>query len=704
MRKGIVSLAFIMILTSIIPWVSYGERKYDEKLEQVILKAKELFDISDGYDKFNSSIDSYDGNTSFNLEWRDTKEELKSINVIMDIDGNVISFYSYSNDFKGENKLPKYSKEQAEDIAMKFIKKISSDIKSIKLIDDKNLDNLNYENYDFQYVRYVNEIEYRENNIKIDVNKYTGEVTGYFVNWDRDIDFPSPNNIIKQNKAKELFKEKVGLKPVYRTKNQYYGDIGDNDENKYYIAYRILDSNNGIDAFTGEKININQYRTYFDNQIDEKGVSAGRITPKEQESIDQLKNIINGEKAEEKARHILGLEDNYKLQNQNLYPNYKNSKDYIWDMYFINLANEKDNYKSYISVEIDAKNGELLSFYKTVNHNDNDRNTVNKDEALKITEDYLDKQNPGINDKIELMEGIDYYAQANVEPKIYDFEFMRRENGIYVEDDTILIRVDAVSGEIISYSMNWYKGEFPSNEGMISIESAYDILWEDIGIELMYIKMPGISPNLEIQASKNMIMKLVYSVNPERLVNIDGITGEILDYSGKPYIEIKPIKYNDIEKSYAKDKIKKLAEYGIGFKGESFLPKDKIRQREYILLLWKATHQYNIGEASEDDIYDYFIKAGYMEESEKSPDSIVTKMEGVKYIIRILNLREVAELEGIYNDIFLDQVDIKENTKGYINLAYGLNIISGDSSKKINPEYRLTREDAANMIYNYLFR
>ncbi|WP_399326722.1 S-layer homology domain-containing protein [Tissierella sp.] len=41
--------------------------------------------------------------------------------------------------------------------------------------------------------------------------------------------------------------------------------------------------------------------------------------------------------------------------------------------------------------------------------------------------------------------------------------------------------------------------------------------------------------------------------------------------------------------------------------------------------------------------------------------------------------------------------------KGYINIAYGLKIITGDGKGNINPKYELNREDTANMIYNYIF-
>ena len=38
-----------------------------------------------------------------------------------------------------------------------------------------------------------------------------------------------------------------------------------------------------------------------------------------------------------------------------------------------------------------------------------------------------------------------------------------------------------------------------------------------------------------------------------------------------------------------------------------------------------------------------------------------------------------------------------------MNIAYGLKIVSGDETGNIKAKYELKREDAASMIYNYLF-
>ncbi len=97
---------------------------------------------------------------------------------------------------------------------------------------------------------------------------------------------------------------------------------------------------------------------------------------------------------------------------------------------------------------------------------------------------------------------------------------------------------------------------------IISLDKAYEVLFDEIGYELMYVtyyrnnKIEGI----------NKEVKLIYNTKPGKPLNISATTGELLDYRGKPFKESNIINYKDIDKSYAKDKIMTLAQYGIFLK------------------------------------------------------------------------------------------------------------------------------------------
>src|SRR5690606_9126463 len=105
----------------------------------------------------------------------------------------------------------------------------------------------------------VNNIEYPDNTVSISVNKYTGEVSNYYANWDRDIVFPKPENIISLDEGKEAYMDKIGLNLMFKSTSRLYRMSDLNNEDGYYLAYSNFDKNKAIDAITGEPISLGFY-------------------------------------------------------------------------------------------------------------------------------------------------------------------------------------------------------------------------------------------------------------------------------------------------------------------------------------------------------------------------------------------------------------------------------------------------------------
>jgi hypothetical protein len=204
-------------------------------------------------------------------------------------------------------------------------------------------------------------------------------------------------------------------------------------------------------------------------------------------------------------------------------------------------------------------------------------------------------------------------------------------------------------------------------------------------------------------------IKAVYALKSGKPFVLDAYTGNILDYNGKPYKENKPPEYNDIPGHFAEEQIKTLAKYGIiSFSSPEYRPNEKIIQKDYLMILSNILDNYYgpvIKEDSEqddiDEMYKQLIREGIIEEDEKSPESLITREDAVKFIIRALKYREVAEIEGIFIVPFSDEEDITPTLKGYVAIASGLKIVSG-SGGKFYPKNNLTRGEAAVMVYNYL--
>ena len=690
-RKISFLLALTMVLT-FIPFSSFAAQNYDKQLKEAIVKSKELFNIGDEYDKFNHNINSYDGKTVFYLNWSDSKGKLGNIDVSMTVDGIVTSYGKWKPTYEEQKpKLPKISRKEGLKIAKNFIKKVSPEfVDKIKYIDTSEPLNVHSGSYGYYFVRVENEIPYYNNNIDIYMDNSTGEVINYYSNWDMDLVFPDAKDIISSEKAQELYKEKIGLSLLY--KSNYT-----REKPKVYLAYGPLNTNLGINAKDGEVVNLNDYLRFYDKNMDMGGRGEAveeELSPDEKKAIEDITGLISQKDAEKIGREILGLDSKYELGYISLNKNWRDDS-YYWQMDF-NKGSDTNAY--YANISIDAKTKELISFYKNISMDANKKVQYNEEQALDIAKEYIKKTNP---DKFELIElnknPVD--VRPLEDQRNYNFEFIRKVDNAYVQQDSISILVDAIEGQIIEYRINWSKGDFPPKDNIIPINKAYNILFNDIGMELKYI-----TPHRYSESSKdNKKVILAYGLKSEKPANIDANTGTILNNQGEPF-KISTVKtYSDIDKSYAKDKINILAQYGIVLPGEKFNPKEKINQRDFLYLLAKANAPYFEVDNENDALYTYVIRAGIIKADEKAPEKIVTKEEGIKYIIRALKYDEIADLNEIYKDLFKDTKDIDPKLKGYVSIAYGLRIVEG-AGGKLNPKAELKREDGANMIYNYLFR
>ena len=64
----------------------------------------------------------------------------------------------------------------------------------------------------------------------------------------------------------------------------------------------------------------------------------------------------------------------------------------------------------------------------------------------------------------------------------------------------------------------------------------------------------------------------------------------------------------------------------------------------------------------------------------------------------------VAQLQGIYRTKFVDDRSIPADCYGYVALAQGLGMVSGNSSNRFLPNSNATRAQAAVMLYNLMDR
>ena len=686
MRKRVsLLLALVMVITAI-PFAAFAQ-EYDKQLEDAIIKSKEVFSIGEEYDRFDYSISTYDDKMSFHLYWSDSKNAIGSIDVTITSDGIVTDYgkWSVSSD-KDRPKLPKVSKEEGLKVAQEFIARVSPQFKdNLEYVKDNEPLNIYSNSYRYYFVRTVNNIPYYNNGINVYVDNFTGEVISYYVNWDMDLKFADTKGVMPIDKANNLYREKLGLDLIYKPKYN-------SNAIEYYLVYGPLYYNLYLNAKTGEVVLNYEYYGGAMGALtsDADEAKEKNLSPAELEAVESVKGIINKEEAEKIARDILELDKDYKASYVRLYKSWNRDDSYYWHLSFEKNANNE--YRS-ANISINAKTKEVISFDRYEPIPEAAKAKYNKEQSLDIAKKLIEKLAKDKKDLVELNE----YQNIVVplyDQNYYSFYFIRKYGNAYVENNGINISVDAVNGKVTSYYLNWNEAEFPSQDNIITKDKAHDILLEQVGLELRYI-----NPYVDGRDNKEAV--LVYGLKSNKPSDLDAYTGKILDSDGDPYEESRVITYNDIENSYAKDKINILAQFGIALPGEEFRPKDEIIQKDFLYLLAKVDYSY-LEIDDEERLYQYLINRGIIKDKEKAPEAKVTKEEAIKYIIRALYYDKIADIEGIFKDIFKDSNDISPELKGYAAIAYGLNIVEG-SNGYLNPKKNISREDAANMIYNYLF-
>lgn len=713
-KKLALFLSIIFLFGMALPLHSFGAG-VESGLESAIKKAKTLFTIPEAF-KFDHSINSESGKTIYYLSWRSKGSDGASISARIDDKGTVLSYDTYkSSDYILTQKLPKVSRLEAKSKADAFIKKVNASIVNQIKYEENYQNNILDMTYYFSYYRIVNGIPFYNDRVSVTINKNSGDVQSYYTSWTEGLVFPVLGKEISMKQAEEAYKTKLGLRLQYMYS---YND----DKMNIFLVYtpRFNNETYAVDAFTGEKTKVGNgyYGVMYDMALSSQKTAVARasgtaevvLNPEESKAVLEAAKLKTSEQAEKIARDtkFLEISSDFKLSNYNLYPSYPIKEDYLWNLSFTKTAADDKSQEEYINVSISANTGMIMSFYKSYPSD----GTAKPKFVLKDTKAEVDafvKENyPDLYKSLEYDADYEDVVLGNVSedmPRNYSYKYNRMVNGIVFPDNGISITYDAVTGKMTNLNLNWYNVEFPSAAKVIAMDTAYAKLFAGIGLELQY--KTEMNEKILPDPTKKPDVKLVYTLKQGKPLFLDANSGDIIDSTGNPYKEVKPVSYTDIANSPVKKKIMVLAENGVSLDGTLFKPKVEITQLDFLTLLSKTISYYSNPITARstkkdiDDMYAFLEREGIVKSGEKAPAATVTREDAVKFIIRALKYDKVAEISSIFKSGLKDINKAKANLKGYITIAEGLKIITG-AKGYFYPRTKLTREDAAAMIYNYL--
>ena len=678
-RKQLLSLILAMCITISTSVVAFASENDGSNLEKAIVSAKNIITIPEEYSDFsyyyNENTEENESSGAYTLDW--SNKDGKSISIQVDDNGNILEYHKFdsNNDSSG---LAKISKEDAKAIAEKFMQKsVKFKEGSIKIIDDRS--NLSQSSdYEFKFGQFVNNIPVSFNTIDLSINKYNGEVTSLIRNNNdvKNYIFSSKDSIINKEAAKKAYLEKIGIDLKYYSRYDYK-----NKKLNVFPAYSIKqDKLQGIDAKTSEVVNI-----YSDNILN-KGlnnssklmtedavVSDGKestLTKEEINEIQKTAQLISKENAEKVIKdNFDSLKTNDKVNNASL-----EKSDYVDSKYIWNISFENGN------GSVDAKTGELLSFY-FYDNNEEVKNNISYSEAKNKCDSLLKKVAAEKYKKVKYIP-----EEENAEGNYYTFKYVRMVNGYEYTNNYLSISIDKTTGKIINYENQWFTNiTFPSLNNVISKDIVFDKISDDIGFDLQYEKI-----------DKDKVSLIYNFSNLQEQYLLDPMTGVRIGYDGKKYKENNLPTYTDITGHAYENVIKELLNNGYYLEGDKFNPDSYITQANFFKYLYTPDMSYY----DEDELYEMLIGNKIIKSEEKSPDHILTNGEIAKYVVRYLNYEPIAKNSQIFVNPFKDNVS--NDYKGYAAICYGLDIIKGDSNGNFNEKGNMTNGQTAQVIYNLL--
>jgi len=670
----------------------YANPQSDE-LKDVLEQIKFRIPSTDEYDEFSSSVNTYSGSKRYRFNWSKTETEnndYASLSVQVNEDGVITSYNMYKDSLQNRNNVASTKRIPSDDVlvvAGEMLKKLNPDIAdTLRLSKMQKTESLYSSEYVFRVQRYENDIPVIGNEGSITISSDAKELVGFHINYTDGIKSYEKVNI-SRDEAVQSFYKNFGM-------HLKYADDYSLGEKKIILQYEPkMEYGTYISAVDGSVVKQNEEDTYkfmaSDSAANKEESMAGgnRLTEVELKEIEKISGLISADDAEKIVREneIISLDSGYLLTRSNLNRDYRNKDNYIYSLRFEKSENnESEKYVSAYSVNatLEAKTGKILSFNKNGKYPDEEN--VKAEEAKEKAEKAVKVLAPE-----HFGEKPDFILSEDNDSKSY-YRYNRYVNDIEYQSNYISVGINLADGSVSSYSIVYEENEFISPDGVIPPEEVLQALFSRIGYSVWY---------LPVKSDDAYIAVPVYYSYENRFI-VDAFSSEVL-YNAE---EDELVPYTDISGHYAEDAINMLAKFGVGFSGGKFNPDENIKQKDYVALLSAAfSYTQPIIISEKFDYTRYYQRAdnnGIVKKEERAPESEIDRMDAVVMLVRAIGAEDIAELETIFVPTFADVTD----KKGYVAILNGMGVINGDGNGNFNPDHKLSRADAAIILYNYLSR
>ncbi|MBQ8613139.1 MAG: S-layer homology domain-containing protein [Ruminiclostridium sp.] len=684
--------------------VSFAE--LDEAMKTALTYVKERIEIPEELSEFNYSKNIVYGKNSYSFTWETDQTKSENYECInTTIRGKVITQYERygwgPDDVSRGYSFSKLSPEEILGKMREWLDTLNPTVsKNIEIDEDSLFISVSSETARATINRVSEGVPVKGQSGSIAINKDTGELISYGLDWVLGAGFPAKDKAISESEAVASFSEKIPLELVYTTSYDWEAD-----ETTPHLVYRQTDFTD-VDALTGELTTFEgSYFNYYGDSDDDVTVEedadmeAGatvnggvNFTDKELEKLEKEGTLIRAEDALAKLveMDIFHMGDNpavsssYTRYNEDLECYMMDvdfaSKDTVYYVAEDKITGETVEKEKDVTISgsfyINAENGEIMNFYSWGGTYDEYKITAAS--AKKLLKKYADTLAGDKADEFKTDDIGISYSRTNKDGTPYkgakvtgaDLFSYRYAYDIPCTSESLMIDIDR-EGKITSYNMNYMGIDYPAPENILTEEEAFGKYFEQVDYSLQH--------RLAIKENK-VYTAMVY--NADRDMYIDAFSGKLTNYNGTEVIKQTKGGYTDLEGSKYRKIAEKLAVYNITLMDEN----GRLNEDEYI------TREEFSNLASRIGCYYYNRTGG---------DKVLTRQFAAKILTSDILSEECAELAGVFKSPFSD---VKDNNKyvGYIAVAVAKGVMKEAEAGKFCPSKKVTRGQALRLIYNIL--
>lgn len=688
-------------------------------LEEAIGIARAVFSIPPEFEQFNSDYSRSDEEGAvWSLRWSGETPPGGYVEVNVSAEnGEVLGFSFYKGTIPGTtySGLPKYSREEALEMAKEWARKLQPERfaqtrlapESGEYVPVRVLGTRDYPvTYDFRFQRLCEGIPVVDNGITIAVNGDTGELQRFNMTWKRDLKLPSAAGRVGIDQVRRVFNED-GMELVYVYTGSRERDTGE----RPYLVYAVRDGRFVVDALTGKVIDPDEglYLLEADGlggAGEARDQAMMKLTPAEAEVVEETRGLLSADAARRAAEAAYRLPGDAELKRSSLRQNWTVPGGRVWDFYY---ASEKE--QSEVNLAVEARTGDLLrlSLYRTRDWQETPIVRFSEEQARQKAEAFMRKLKPEKAKDVILRSSrpeLVWVAERDEPlPRAYSFNYVRLVNDIPYLDNGFSITVDSQTGEIINYTLNWWDTTFPQPEGILDKGTVCADYLEGNPLTLEYARVYS-----RWGHTKAPDYKLIYRLSDRADRMVDARSGQLLDREGNPVTE-RPKGFTDISGHPAEQDILLLLEAGIisGY-GDRFRPDSPITNAELIAMLVEAHGDSRYyppiplkdGAPWYEQALERAVAMGIIESKDQyDPAAATSRLQAARMLVNAEGYGPLARLGSLFRLDAADAGLVPVSDRGYAASAVGLGLLPLKNGRFV-PSDGLTRGEAAQILVRSL--